>query len=326
MLTDVHSGGTATSAREDSGISDKGEPDSGARGNSARQPARPLRFAIVTPSYYVDFERCRWLVETVARFVPEDVPHYLIVDRADRDLFQPLRSSRTHVVFKEDTLRGRVQQVPFARKWWVGTRIPPVRGWIVQQLTKLYVSEVVEEDVLIFVDSGCFFVRPFDPRTTQREGDGAVRLFRESGDYFRSKVVHRWHGINAKLLGIRPLPDYDVGYVTQLITWRRDNLLLLQKHLERVSGRHPIETLARQLTLSEYYLYGMYCDLILGDRSRHYHTPVASSYCYWQLASLSEADLQSIRAKLEPEHVLVLVNEKSHTPLTNVRAVFDVRV
>src|SRR5580658_6369164 len=108
---------------------------------SAPAPRSRTRFAIVTPTYYLDYEHCRWLVETVGRYVPEDVPHYLIVDRADRDLFWPLRSSRTRVVFKEDTLRGRLRQVPFARKWWNGAWTPPVRGWIVQQLTKLFVSE-----------------------------------------------------------------------------------------------------------------------------------------------------------------------------------------
>lgn len=289
--------------------------------NSIENGSTRLRSAIVTPSYYVDYERCRWLVETARRFVPEDVPHYLIVDYADRALFEPLRSSRTRILYKEDTLGGRLRQVPFARKWWVGARIPPIRGWIVQQLTKLFVSEVVDEEILVFVDSGCFFVRPFDPGTMQR--NGTVRLFRESGDYFkRHKSVHRWHGINAKLLGIRPQPGYDVGYVTQLITWRRDNLIRLQKHLELVSGAHPIESLARQLTLSEYYLYGMYCDLILGDRSQHYHTPTAASLCYWELEALSEAELRKLRDKLAPEHVIVLVNEKSHTSLTDVRSAF----
>ncbi len=285
-------------------------------GASSRQP----RFAIVTPTYYLDFEHCCWLVETVNRYVPEDVPHYLVVDKADRDLFRPLGSSRTRIFFKEDVLRGRFRQLPFARKWWISPRAPPVRGWIVQQLTKLFVNEIADEDVFVFVDSGCFFVRPFDPRTMVR--DGNVRLFRESGAYFRTPFVHRWHSINAKLLGIKPFATYEMGYVTQLITWRRDNLLMLQKHLELVSGRPAVDWLARQLTLSEYYLYGMYCDLVLGDRSRHYHTPVTASLCYWELETLSEPALRDLRARLAPEHVLVLVNEKSRTPLKAVRSAF----
>ncbi len=289
------------------------------REHPARAPS-DLRFAIITPSYYVDFEACRWLCETVERYVPKEVTHYLIVDRADRALFAPLASSRTRLVFKEDVLRGRLWQVPFARRWWVGAKHLPARGWIVQQVTKLFVSEVADEDVFVFVDSGCFFVRPFDPRIMVQ--DDRVRLFRESGKYFQNDFVRRWHGIAAKLLGVKTVPDYDVGYVTQLITWRRDNLVRLHEHLERVSGRPAFDSLIRQFTLSEYYLYGMYCDLILGDRSRHYHTSVMSSLCHWDMNTLTGEDLKQMRASLQPEHVLVLVNEKSATSLEAVREAF----
>jgi Family of unknown function (DUF6492) len=280
-----------------------------------------LRFAIVTPSYYVDFEACRWLCETVDRYVPLHVTHYLLVDRADRALFAQLASARTRVVFKEDMFDGRLRQVPFARRWWVGAGRPLVRGWIVQQITKLLISDIAHEDVFVFVDSGCFFVRPFDPGTTV--SGTHVRLFRESGDYFRNEVVRRWHSIAAKLLGIKPRPRYDVGYVTQLITWRRDNLVKLQAHVENVTGRPLVDSLAAQFTLSEYYLYGMYCDLILGDRAGHYHTPVMSSLCHWGMNTLSGEDLKRMRAELRPEHVVVLVNEKSATPLRAVRDAFS---
>jgi hypothetical protein len=289
--------------------------------SAAPRPAPPTRFAIITPTYYVDYEHCCWLVETVNRYVPEDIPHYLVIDRLDKDLFAPLASSRTRIVFKEDALHGELVQVPFRRRWWVGARVPPVRGWIVQQLTKLYVNEVADADVYIFVDSGCFFVKPFDPRTMEK--DGQVRLFRESGEYFRNKVTYRWHGVSTKLLGIRPESDYDIGYVTQLITWRRDNLLMLQKHIERVTGKPPIRVLARQVTLSEYYVYGTYCDLVLGDRARHYHTPITSTLCYWGREPLNEQGLRELKAQMAPEHVLVLVDEKSRTPLQAVRNVFD---
>jgi hypothetical protein len=286
----------------------------------SRLPDEQLRYAIITPSYYVDFEACRWLCETVERYVPQHVTHYIIIDKLDQALFAPLASPRTRLVLKEDVLRGRLRQVPFRRKWWIGSRNLLVRGWIVQQLTKLLVSEVASEDIFVFVDSGCFFVRPFDPKSIVK--DGQSRLFRESGEYFKNEVVRRWHRISAKLLGIRPEKDYDVGYVTQLVSWRRDNLVRLHEHLERVSGRSVFDSLVGQLTLSEYYLYGMYCDLILGDRSRHYHTSVMSALCYWGMNTLNEAELRELRGKLEHDQVLVLVNEKSSTSLVDVRAAF----
>jgi hypothetical protein len=281
---------------------------------------RTLRFAIVTPSYYVDFEHCRWLCETVARYVPEQVPHYLVVDRADRALFAPLASSRTRLLFKEEVLGGRLRQVPFARRWWLGPRGWPVRGWMVQQLTKLFMHEAAEEDVFIFVDSGAFFVRPYDPRPTVR--DGRVPLFREHHDYFRGPSTTERHRIGARLLGIRPIADNDVGYVKTLVTWRRDNLQKMHQHIERVRGRSSLDALARLRTLSEYYLYGMYCDLILGDRAGHYHTSTIETLSHWTLGTLGVPELRTLRQQMAPDHQLVMINEKSRTSLAAVREVF----
>jgi hypothetical protein len=282
--------------------------------------ATDARFALVTPSYYVDFERCRWLCETVDRYVPKRIPHYLLIDRADRAMFAPLASPRTRILLKEDVLGGRLWQVPFARRWWVGAGRPPVRGWIVQQMTKLLVGRVVDEDVLVYLDSGTFFVRPFEAGAVVR--DGLVRLFRESGPYFQSRVVRRWHRVAASLLGVRPVAGYDVGYVTPMVTWRRDNLVKLGDHLERVSGRSAFDCLAGHVTLSEYYLYGMYADMILGDRSGHFHTPVQSNLSYWDHLALNVEQLRKFRAKLEPEHLIVYVDEKSATSIAAVRSAF----
>jgi len=285
--------------------------------------ATDSRFALVTPSYYVDFERCRWLCESVARFVPESVPHYLIIDRADRQLFAPLASSRTRLVLKEDILRGRLHQLPFARRWWVGLRSLPVRGWIVQQIIKLMIHEVASEDVLVFVDSGSFFVRPWEPKSTMR--DGQVPLFYDQGKFYREDdKTQEWNRVASKLLGLRPARDYDLGYINALVTWRRDNLLMLHQHIERVTGGPSFDALARTLTLSEYHVYGMYCDRILGDRARHYRTTQSLSLAHWPEETLDAKEIRRrLGEKLGPEHVLVLINEKSHTSLAAVREAFS---
>ena len=51
-------------------------------------------FAIITPSYPPDLERCALLVESLDRCCP-GAKHYLIVDRRDISLFRRLASSRT---------------------------------------------------------------------------------------------------------------------------------------------------------------------------------------------------------------------------------------
>jgi hypothetical protein len=289
--------------------------------------AAPLRYAIVTPSYYVDFERCKLLVETTERHVASHVQHYLVVDRSDQKLFAPLASSRTHVLLKEDVLEGALWQVPFARRWWLDVHgaVPsprlPVRGWIVQQLAKLFIHRVLSEDVYLFVDSGAFFVRPYDPSGIARGGE--VPLFREEGAFFLSKETRRWYEICAALLGVRPASAYPVNYVKTNVTWRRDNLIRLHEHIAQVTGRSSFDALSRQIMLSEYYLYGMYCDLILGDRSRHYHSDLIETLSHWPAHPLGVRELRELRAKLEPQQVLVMINEKSRTPLSAIRQSFE---
>lgn len=278
-----------------------------------------MRFALVTPSYYVDLEPCRLLCESVARYVPLRIPHYLIVDRADVPLFAPLASSRTQIVTKEEVLEGRLWQVPFRRRWWLTRRGRPVRGWIAQQLVKLMASNVVDEDVLTFVDSGNLFVRPFDPATFAR-GE-RVRMYREESDYYRNGTTRRWAALSSRLVGVRPPEDYPVGYVSPLISWRRDNLVRLREHVERVSGRSMLDTLAGLRTLSEYYLYGVYADLILGDRAGHYADAIERTLSYWGRTPLDELGLRELRARLRPDHVLMYVDEKSRTPRDLVRRV-----
>jgi hypothetical protein len=46
-----------------------------------------LSYALVTPSFCVDLERCRFLVETTERWVAPGVRHYLVIDRRDAALF-----------------------------------------------------------------------------------------------------------------------------------------------------------------------------------------------------------------------------------------------
>ena len=205
-----------------------------------------MRFALVTPSYYADLERCRWLCETVERHVASHVTHYLIVDRADHALFAPLASARTRIVLKEDILRGRLSQVPFARRWWVGWGRPPVRGWIVQQIAKLFVHEIAEVDVLVCVDSGAFFVRPYDPLEMLRHE--VVPLFREQNEFFRQSAAHqRWHRVSAPASwgsapyrGLRCRLHQDAGH---LATRQSDQAA--RPHRARL--RAPVVRLARPL-------------------------------------------------------------------------------
>src|SRR5215218_7829749 len=159
-----------------------------------------MRVAIVTPSWAPDYELCRILVESVRRYLPEDIPHYLLVAREDLVLFQSLASERT-IVLRTDAAIGGFYRVPFSRKWRVALDALPVRGWIHQQLLKLSLADLLDADVYVLVDSDCFYVRPFDPRSVFI--DGKVPLAREEKEWFANDPeTQHWHRIAAKLLGL----------------------------------------------------------------------------------------------------------------------------
>ncbi len=120
-------------------------------------------FALVTPSYWRDLEQCRLLVESVDRWVPESVPHYLVVTRADRPLFEPMAGSRRKIIVVEDILPWWLIRLHVKSPIWLSLRTRPVKNWIVQQIVKFAVPAVVTEDVLYYADSDMFFVKPFDP-------------------------------------------------------------------------------------------------------------------------------------------------------------------
>jgi len=276
-------------------------------------------FAIITPSFAPDFERCRLLAESVLRHAAEHVEHYIVVDRRDEALFSTLLSARTHIVLKEDVLPWWLHALPLSRKWWISLKGMPVRGWIVQQIVKLSAPEICGADTYLFLDSDAFLVRGYDPREAVK--DGRYPMFRE---LLLQERAHNdeWHRVAARLLGLPQHDRYRTNFVTQLVTWRRENVLKLQRHIEDRLGLSWIESLLKLYVLSEYVLYGVYCEHVLGESSGHYFEATPDTLNYWKTKKLGEAELEALRASLRPEHVAIMVSTKSNTPVSAIRRVF----
>src|SRR4051794_40719124 len=94
-------------------------------------------FALVTPSYDLDYERCLLLIESVHRFVAPPVQHFIIVSRHDLKLFLRCAEERTHILIQEQIVPHRFWQIPFAHRWRFHFTVPPLRGWVWQQIVKM---------------------------------------------------------------------------------------------------------------------------------------------------------------------------------------------
>ena len=75
----------------------------------------------------------------------------------------PTASSWTSVIYCRGWLHAFRDPLSLMRRHiWLSFRTPPLRGWHVQQMRRIAIAEMAEEDVLVFCDSDVFFVRPFE--------------------------------------------------------------------------------------------------------------------------------------------------------------------
>jgi hypothetical protein len=264
--------------------------------------------AMITPSYAPDFERCKLLCSSVSENVLGLDKHYLIVDRTDEALFRQLQNHQTEVVLKEDLLPLWIRRIPFSRKWWLNLKGLPVRGWILQQLIKLSVAEWCEADNYLFADSDVLFIRPFSTELLHK--DGTLRLFksqRKEEDYGDQRHKN-WYQSGKELFGLKG-DDYLHGdYIGQLNTWRRDVLQEMYNYLCKRQGRDWISLLSNRLDFSEYILYGLFAEYVLGlDNSGHYLDSSEICYCSWHHKVRDNFELKSFLGQVPEDKSAVLI-------------------
>jgi len=263
-----------------------------------------MNFALITPSYAPDFERCRLLCQSVERFVAPPARHYLLIDRRDGPLFQSLASDRVQLLFKESMLPWWIGRVPFNRRWWWSLRSLPLRGWIVQQLMKIGVANYIDADAYLFVDSDVCFIRPFDPQSLVR--DGRLLLFR-APTAGNDAGQHRWHRTAARLLGLTEQDYFGASYIGSINTWRRDHLLAMYQQIEQTTHQNWLLALAQQLHLSEYILYGIFVEFILRDQHLHYFDAPDICHVSWDYPIHTMADVEQFFATIRPHHVAFML-------------------
>lgn len=271
-------------------------------------------FCIITPSYALDFERCKLLCQSIERFISPPVKHHIIVDQIDLPLFQQLEAPNRQIITKQSILPGWIKSIPSVHQVWLSLKTLPLRGWIVQQLVKIAAAQQTDADVVVLIDSDVVFVRPFNLHNFIR--DDQVRLFRNpTGNKLQRKMHLKWHQSASHLLG---LPDVDKtipDYVGHIITWRRDRILQLCQHIEQRSGRSWMETLGNSWHLGECVLYGIFIDRILQEQSGHYYEEHNICHSYWFSQPLSDEQLKNFLSEIQPEHVAVSISAKSGIPV-----------
>jgi hypothetical protein len=244
-----------------------------------------------------------------------DAFHWIVIDARDRRSFQALEGPRRRVVTTEELLPRRIRKfdlhrVGINRNVWLGPRVRPMRGWLVQQLVKFAICEVVEQDVVIHTDSDVVLIRPLEPAMFDVE-ESAFPLFRVPGSIDERLPLHiRWHRTAERLLDLErralPLPDYIGG----LVHWRPEVVSALLEEIESRSRRDWMQTLATAQDVSEYVLYGRFVDDSLATANGV--PPSSRSLChdFFGPSPISNTELEQFIETAEPQEIGVSISSK----------------
>ncbi|MDR3494997.1 MAG: DUF6492 family protein [Ancalomicrobiaceae bacterium] len=281
--------------------------------------------AILTCSFRGDFDHCRLLCESVDRFVAEPIEHRLYVPTADLGLFAALEGGRRKIVSEDTLLPWWMKRLPMPPpKWRKFFGLPrrnlyltpfsaPVRGWIAQQMMKIAAALQATTDVVVHVDSDTVFIRPLHIDRLIR-ADGRARLYQSPGH--QKLDSHRgWHRAASKLFGLRPDEFHSGDYIDSLVVWRPDVVRAMAGRIAEVGGRDWRNVLARQQQISEYILYGVFADQVLGlDAARLVAEPFTLCHSKWTGDFSADGAIEDFVAALRPEHVVCLI--QSTIPLS----------
>lgn len=277
-------------------------------------------FGMITPSYAPDFARCRLLCESIDRCAYYPFKHYLVVDRQDLKLFQQLKGTNREIISVESILPWWIKKFPIIKNGWLSLKTIPIRNWLIQQIVKLAIAKHIYDEIFIFVDSDVVFISPFDCQNFVREGK--VRLFLKpdviqapTKPHSLQKTHSLWCETASKVLNLPSIQYPTANYIGNIITWKREHVLQLHQHLENVSGRGWIETIANSWHISEYILYGMFVNLVLKEKSQHYYDTKRICHNYWKNVPMSQKELDKFVLSIPPEQIAVMISAKAGMPI-----------
>lgn len=271
---------------------------------------------IITPSYAPDLELCADLNASVMRYCDDAVVHHIVVPSRDMTKFLPLANPRTRIHSVDEFLPRSLRQIP-GMNLWLNIRhpLPPVRGWIAQQIVKLSAAASIKTDIALLVDSDVALIRPVS--SLIYAPDGELELFRVTDGVDDSLPRHRlWHDAARRLLGLPAthahlLPDY----ICCPCPWSPLIVRAMFARIEQVTGLHWATAVGKELHFSEMILYGVYVEEILAKTRC---TPVsANMHCLnsYDEVALSKRDFQQLLSSGRATDVAVMVSAKSGTPL-----------
>lgn len=264
--------------------------------------------SIITASYAPDFERCKILCESIDKYASGYDCHYLLVNVPDLPLFAQLEGPKRKVLTDRQLLPWWVYRPPKfvspqRRQIWLSPLTVPLHGWHIQQIMRIAVAMHVQSDALLYCDSDTALVKPFDVGSSWN-GD-SLRLWREEDGALVAEDDHLiWKAHAGRALGIGPNDQLDHNYVCSFVTWKRQTVLDMCAHIEKLHGRSWVSVIGSSRKFSECMLYGAYADVILKGKG-HEVNPAPLCKMYWNDPAPTLSELEKDIGELTSEEVAI---------------------
>lgn len=273
------------------------------------------QLAVITPSYLPDAELFADLHRSVLEHTPATTVHHVIVPPADESLFTRHAGPRCRVWTYPELLPRRFFGVPRAGMW-VNVRRPwpPVRGWVMQQALKISVAGLIDADAALLADSDVVLVRLAS--TERFTSDKRLRLYRAEQAVHAGMERHvRWHHVARRLLGLPsapglPLPDY----VSPLNVWDPAIVRGMQQRISEVTGMNWLDAVTAELHVSEFILYGVFVDEVLGAAAPRPLSDTTFCHDYWERTPLDHDGAMEFVGRMTSDAVGMMISAKSRTP------------
>jgi len=233
-----------------------------------------MEYCFFTPSYRNDIERVQILRQSIIHFVKESLNHYIVVPKEDFLIFKKrFLNEKSVIVLKQNDfvsnqfysskLHSLVNSLLPSQSWRLG-KTAGRPGWIIQQIVKLCIPEIVHEDVAIILDSDIFFIKHFSIFDIFTQSTGRVLIRRyplvESG--MQRKHISR----SREILNISE-GNTNFHYMSWPVVWYKDYIVQLQEYLSRIYNQHWQNSLFEAGVISEYNIYGIYVEEILKPKN-----------------------------------------------------------
>jgi hypothetical protein len=270
--------------------------------------------AVLTPSFRGDACLFADLHDSVLANTAPSVVHHVVVPPSDAHLFRHYEGPRCRVWTHRDLLPRSYLSVPHSSGLTLNLRRPwpPVRGWVTQQIMKMAGTAAIDARAVLVVDSDAVLLRKATFEHFTR-GDGRLWHFRRDRAVTAGMDRHLlWHDVARRLLGLSdpvtaPAPDY----ISPITVWDPAVVRSLMVHIAASTGRNWMDAVAGELHVSEFVVYGVFVDHVLGEM-----TPFAGPLChnYYERTPLSRADANAFADEMPSSALGAMISSHSHTP------------